>query len=182
MRTRPPRFVLYSEAQTAERFGAWRFVVKDADGTVSVDAADREAETAAERLELLAVVRGLEALDQPSHVSLVTRSRYVRRGIAYGLDEWRRNGWTWERFGRMVAVKNRDLWQRLDRAMRFHRIDIGGRRFDPAEPESAGPRRPFFARRTAGKNNQTSSEGSSSSPDALRQGNVPRHRTAARAG
>jgi len=182
MTSRPPRFVLYSEAQTADRYGAWRFVVKDADGSVAVDAADREAETAAERLELLAVVRGLEALDQPSRVSLVTRSRYVRRGIAYGLEEWRRNGWTWERFGRMVAVKNRDLWQRLDQAMRFHRIDIGGRRFDPAEPESAGPRRPFFARRTAGLNRHTSPKGPSDSPapGPLRESVL--HRSAARAG
>ena len=48
-------------------------------------------------------------------MTLVTPSRYVKRGINYGLPEWGRNGWKWEHFGEMVPVKNRDLWQRLDR-------------------------------------------------------------------
>ena len=83
-----------------------------------------------ERLELLAVVRGLEALDQPSRVTLVTPSKYVHRGLLYGLEEWRTNGWSWEHFGQMVPVKNRDLWQRLDRALGFHELEFQPWRLD----------------------------------------------------
>ena len=75
---------------------------------------------------------GLEALDQPSCVTLVTPSRYVKRGINYGLPEWGRNGWKWEHFGEMVPVKNRDLWQRLDRALKIHRIQGTAWRIDGA--------------------------------------------------
>jgi ribonuclease HI len=78
----------------------------------------------------LAVVRGLEALAQPSRVTLVTHSRYVNRGLTYGLAEWRANGWQWEHFGQMVPVKNRDLWQRVDRALLFHQLDCRRWRFD----------------------------------------------------
>jgi hypothetical protein len=95
-----------------------------------LEAEDSEPEIHGERLELLAVVRGLEALDQPSRVTLMTSSRYVNRGLTYGLEEWRRNDWTWESFGEMVPVKNQDLWQRLDQALRFHRLEVRPIRVD----------------------------------------------------
>jgi len=77
-------------------------------------------------------------LEQPSQVTLLTDSRYVSQGIAHGLTEWRSNDWCWERFGELTPVKNRDLWQRVDRALRFHRVDCRTWRFD-APHVPAGP-------------------------------------------
>ena len=103
-----------------------------------------------ERLDLLAVVRGLEALDQPSRVTLVTASGYVHRGLRFGLPAWRQNGWQWERYGQMVPIKNRDLWQRVDRALEFHEVAFRCARIDPAHddltatrptPQAVEPRR-----------------------------------------
>ena len=133
-----PHFVLYSESNRnrragADRSGRWRFVLESVDGSDKVEAHDTEPEVRGERLELLAVVRGLEALDQPSRVTLLTTSRYVTRGLRYGLNHWRDNGWRWERFGRLVPVKNLDLWQRVDRALRFHHVECRARRFDLPE-------------------------------------------------
>ena len=139
MNTPAPHFLLFSEARGKDRQGQWRFVLQAADGSATLEASDIEPEVGGERLELLAVVRGLEALDQPSRVTLFTPSRYVNRGIAYGLEEWRGNDWTWESFGEMVPVKNRDLWQRLDRALSLHHIEFRGRRFDPAHLGQFGP-------------------------------------------
>ena len=59
---------------------------------------------------------GWRPLPEPARVTLVTPSRYVNRGLTQGLPAWRTNGWQWEHFGDMVPVKNRDLWQRIDRA------------------------------------------------------------------
>jgi ribonuclease HI len=134
-----PHFLLFSNANGRNHQGEWRFVLKAADGAAVLEAEDCEPEMHGERLELLAVVRGLEALDQPSSVTLVTPSTYVSRGVTYGLEEWRRSGWTWESYGQMVPVKNRDLWQRLDRALTFHRVEFRGWRFDaphlpPSQP------------------------------------------------
>jgi ribonuclease HI len=106
------------------------------DGSARLEAEDEEPETDEGRLELLAVVRGLEALDQPSRVTVVTPSRYVTRGFRFGLEQWRENGWCWERFGEMTPIKNRDLWQRVDQAMRFHRVECRAWRFDLPEPHA----------------------------------------------
>ena len=125
-----PHYLLFSQLADAEP-GGWRFVLRCSDGSQRLEAHDVEPGLHGERLELLTVVRGLEALEQPSRVTLVTASTYVREGIRHGLSEWRGNGWRWERFGQMVPVKNLDLWQRVDRALQYHEVDCRTCRFDP---------------------------------------------------
>lgn len=132
MKIPAPHFLLISESSRKQRQGQWRFKLQAVDGSAELEASDAEPDIQGERLELLAVVRGLEALDQPSRVTLVTPSKYVHRGLVYGLDEWRTNGWSWEHFGQMVPVKNRDLWQRLDRAMSVHELEFQPWRWDAA--------------------------------------------------
>lgn len=86
-------------------------------------AADAEPGARQSRLELLAVVRGLEALDQPSRVTLLTDSRYVSQGIRRSLSQWRARRWRWERFGKLVPIRDHDLWRRVDRALEFHDVE-----------------------------------------------------------
>ena len=133
-----PHYLLFSESSETIEPGRWRFVLRALDGSRRLVVDEVEPETKGERLELLTVVRGLESLDEPSCVTLVTRSTYIREGIRYGVPEWRKNGWRWESFGRMVPVKNTDLWQRIDRAMQFHRVDCRVWRFDWAHGETPG--------------------------------------------
>jgi ribonuclease HI len=117
-------YLLFSEAALdAPQGGTWRFVLEPVGEGESFSASDSEDVECAERLELLAVVRGLEALDHPAKVTLVTKSRYVSRGLKRGLADWRTNGWHWERFGRVVPVRDHDLWRRVDRALHFHQVD-----------------------------------------------------------
>jgi ribonuclease HI len=132
-----PHFLLFSESRRGVEQGRWRFVLESLDGTDKLEATDIESDVHGERLELLAVVRGLEALSQPSRVTLVTPSRYVDRGLSDGLPEWRSNNWQWEHFGEMAPVKNRDLWQRVDRALEYHQVDCRLRRVDEPLPTSA---------------------------------------------
>jgi ribonuclease HI len=123
-----PHFLLYAEAAQAAdgdrcEAGRWRFVLRLPGGETSLEAADDEPEAGPERLELLAVVRGLEALSQPSRVTLLSGSRQIRRGLEFGLSQWRENDWQWERYGRMAPIKNGDLWQRIDRLLDIHRLE-----------------------------------------------------------
>jgi ribonuclease HI len=97
-------------------------VIRAHDGSTALEASDAESEVSRDRLELLAIVRGLEALDQPSSVTIITSSRYIQRGLLHGLVNWRENGWQWERFGQLTPVKNADLWRRIDHAMNFHAV------------------------------------------------------------
>jgi ribonuclease HI len=123
MPVRAPHFLLKAECHSHSRPGQWHFALQTADGRPQIDVEDAEPAVSGERLELLTVVRGLEAIDRPSHVTLLTTSKYVRRGIQYGLDDWRANNWRWERHGTMVPVKDGDLWRRLDRAFQVHCVD-----------------------------------------------------------
>ena len=139
-------YLLFAEAtiDNAER-GTWRFVLEPVGAGEGFSATDSEAAECAERLELLAVVRGLEAIDTSAKVTLVTKSRYVSRGLKRGLADWRANGWHWERFGRVVPVRDHDLWRRVDRALQFHQIDCrlwqfsGEPQLEAAEPAAAAP-------------------------------------------
>ena len=102
--------------------GRWHFVLEQLDGPERLEAADSESSVNRERLALLSVVRGLEALEQPSQVTLVTTSRYVSRGLRYGLSSWRDTDYMWERFGEQRPVRNSDLWRRVDTALQFHGV------------------------------------------------------------
>ncbi len=131
MATSQPHYLLFCDthlsksracAITDHGFGRWHFVLERLDGPERLEAADSESEVHRDRLALLAVVRGLEALEQPSQVTLVTTSRYVSRGLRYGLNEWREADYTWEHFGIQRPIRNADLWQRIDAAMQFHAV------------------------------------------------------------
>ncbi len=138
MTSNSPHYLLFSEASRDRcSLPTWRFVLQNVESQRRFAATDSEPCDCGERLELLAVVRGLEALDGPARVTLVTRSRYVSRGIKKGLAEWRANDWKWERFGRIVPVRDHDLWQRVDRALQFHTITCQAWQFETVETEPA---------------------------------------------
>ena len=135
-----PHFVLYSSAKdldSDENLSSWRFSIHTPEGDQVLDASDQEPNTVPERAELLATVRALEALDQPSEVTLVLSSRYVYRGMRFGLQEWRQVGWKWEHFGELVPIKNADLWRRVDRALAIHRVRLRWLRYDPLHTDEA---------------------------------------------
>lgn len=130
MSAQRPHYFLFSQTQPNESQdggleasgGLWRFLLAAVDGCTRFEVSDREPEITGDRLDMLAVLRGLEALDQPSRVTLHTSSRYVFRGFRFGLPAWRLNNWCWEKFGVMEPVSNCDLWQRIDRALQFHQV------------------------------------------------------------
>ncbi len=135
-----PHYLLFSEAcHAAQPSNAWRFVLESVDSQQRLAATDVEPHAGAERLELLAVVRGLEALDGPTRVTLITKSRYVSRGLKYGMNEWRMNSWQWERFGKIVPVRDHDLWRRVDRALQFHQVECRAWQFASESDQNTRP-------------------------------------------
>lgn len=79
-----------------------------------------EPDTTNNRMELLAAIHALEALQRPASVRLCTDSRYVEQGIRDWLPRWEANGW---RTADRKPVKNQDLWQRLHAAAAPHRVE-----------------------------------------------------------
>ena len=78
------------------------------------------ADTTNNRMELLAAIEALAALTRPSQVQLTTDSKYLQDGITKWVAKWKLNGW--ETSNKQV-VKNKDLWERLDRLAMIHTVD-----------------------------------------------------------
>ena len=78
-----------------------------------------EEMTTNNRMELIAVISGLEALNEPCKVTLFTDSQYISNAINLGwLETWQKKGW--KRKG--GEVKNLDLWVRLTDLMEKHKV------------------------------------------------------------
>jgi ribonuclease HI len=79
-----------------------------------------EADTTNNRMELMAAISALEALNRPCEIEIWTDSQYVKQGITSWIHNWKRNGW---KTADRKPVKNDDLWKRLDDALRRHNVD-----------------------------------------------------------
>ena len=76
-----------------------------------------ETLTTNNRMELTAVIEALSALERQSSVVIHTDSEYVRQGITAWIHNWKKRGW---KTAQGKAVKNIDLWQRLDAVAATH--------------------------------------------------------------
>lgn len=76
-----------------------------------------EAQTTNNRMEMTAVIRGLEALKKPSTVTLYADSKYVQQGVTEWMAGWKAKGWP----GR---IKNQDLWMAIDSLVQRHKVDF----------------------------------------------------------
>jgi len=76
-----------------------------------------ETETTNNRMELMAAIQALAALQQECEVDLYTDSKYVQKGISEWLPDWKRRDW---KKADKKPVKNVDLWQALDREAGRH--------------------------------------------------------------
>ena len=79
-----------------------------------------EADTTNNRMELLAVIRALEALKRPVQARVHSDSQYVLKGMREWLPNWKAKGW---RTASKAPVKNADLWQTLDQLAAQHQIE-----------------------------------------------------------
>jgi ribonuclease HI len=78
-----------------------------------------ERATTNNRMELQAVIAAAEALKRPCSVTIHTDSVYVMKGITEWLPQWKRRNW---RTAGRQAVKNVELWQRLEQALAAHKV------------------------------------------------------------
>ncbi|MGB1328195.1 MAG: ribonuclease HI [Porticoccaceae bacterium] len=79
-----------------------------------------EHETTNNRMELMAVIKGLSALQRPCEVKVTSDSTYVLKGIQEWMPNWKARGW---KTASKKPVKNVDLWQQLDQLVDMHSID-----------------------------------------------------------
>ncbi len=116
-------YLLVCEAKASSLSeGTWHFSLESSDGQPVFDAGDVELGDL-NRLTLLAAVRGLESIEGPSSITLLSHNRYLVRSLSDSLPRWRENNFVWEHFGRRIDVQHADLWRRVDRALSIHRVE-----------------------------------------------------------
>jgi len=111
--------------------GGWGVLLKS--GATEKELYGGEPLTTNNRMELMAVIRALEALKRPCAVTLHVDSQYVLKGMTEWLAGWKAKGW---RTASKQPVKNQELWQELDQLVngRGHAIDwrwVRGHNGDP---------------------------------------------------
>ena len=111
--------------------GGWAAVIRS--GAREKEISGGEPDTTNNRMELLAAIRGLEALKRPCRVALYTDSVYVRDGITKWIHGWRRNGW---KTAARKPVRNAELWQELVDAAAPHRVEWHWVRGHAGHPEN----------------------------------------------
>jgi len=79
-----------------------------------------EPETTNNRMELMAAIMALRTLKRRTLVDLHTDSKYVQQGILEWMDGWKKRGW---KTAAKKPVKNKDLWQQLDKEAERHEIN-----------------------------------------------------------
>jgi ribonuclease HI len=102
--------------------GGWGVVMQAVDGGMVVKEralSGGEPASTNNRMELMAAIAALEALERPAAITVVTDSTYLRDGIGKWIHGWKRNGW---KTADRKPVKNAELWQRLDAARARHEV------------------------------------------------------------
>jgi ribonuclease HI len=88
------------------------------------------------RMELMAVLRGLESIGEPARILIVTDSEYVSKGINEWLPVWREQRWRRGSGRRKKTIENLDLWQRLDEFLQRHQVTCEWVRSHCGHPEN----------------------------------------------
>ena len=79
-----------------------------------------ESLTTNNRMELTAVIKGLEALTKACKVKITTDSKYVLTGTTEWMINWKKRNW---RTASKKPVLNVELWQRLDELIEEHEVE-----------------------------------------------------------
>lgn len=93
-----------------------------------------EADTTNNRMELLGVIKGLEALNEPCHVVLTSDSKYVIDALTKGWAvKWKQNGWMRNKKDKAL---NPDLWERLLQLTSLHKMEYNWVKGHAGHPEN----------------------------------------------
>ena len=93
--------------------GGWGVLIQLDDKNIELSGGDNE--TTNNRMELMAAIIALEEINKDYKINLYTDSNYVKDGITSWISNWKKNSW---KTANKKDVKNKDLWIRLDEAIK----------------------------------------------------------------
>ncbi len=108
--------------------GGWSALIKQANNPTERRLANGASTTTSNRMLLIAAINALEALDQPSHVTIITNSTYLRDGATRWIKSWKSNDWKRKKKRKkgksenFKPVGNVDLWKQIDALQSIHQV------------------------------------------------------------
>lgn len=100
--------------------GGWAAILKS--GPHSKKISGGEKYTTNNRMELTAIIKGLEALKKKCNVKIYTDSKYIHDAInKKWIEKWIKSNWL---NAAKKPVKNRELWERLIELLNNHEVKI----------------------------------------------------------
>ena len=110
-----------------------------------------QANTTNNRMEILAVIMALKAINTKSEITVFTDSTYVQKGISEWIGKWKINGW---KTSNKKEVKNKDLWILLDNLTAQLKINWAWVKGHSGHPEN--DRADYLANQGVGMNGSSS--------------------------
>jgi ribonuclease HI len=102
--------------------GGWAFILRHRATGKELEGSGGQRETTNNRMEMTAVIRGLEALKRPSRVEIISDSIYVGKGLSEWMPKWKLNGWRRREGGQLKPIKNEELWRQMDELLARHQV------------------------------------------------------------
>ncbi len=98
--------------------GGWGVLLRYGDAEKMLHGGEQM--TTNNRMELTAVIKGLEALTKTCQVVITTDSKYVLQGITEWITSWKQRNW---KTSNKKPVQNIELWKRLDKLVAMHQVE-----------------------------------------------------------
>ncbi len=120
----PVEVVLYTDGACSGNPGpgGWAYILHHLPSGKRSEAAGGSSLTTNNRMELRAVLHGLQRLKRPCRVRVVSDSQYTIHGMTLWMPAWRRRGWRRRTGGKNRSVRNADLWQAIAAEMDRHQV------------------------------------------------------------
>lgn len=108
---------IFTQGVLSDKNGGYGVIVRENHKDLEFHGVERN--TTENRIELIAAIIGLQAIDTPSDITVVTTSEYLQKGMTSWINGWKSRNWTTTA---KTPVKNSDLWKILDELIKGHRV------------------------------------------------------------
>ncbi len=116
-----PTVELYTDGACSINSGGWAYILRHPETGATKEDSGGEHPTTNNRMEILAVIRGLESLKKKCRVTVYSDSQYVVDAMTLWMQKWKPFGWK-KTVNATKQIKNADLWKRLDDLANQHEV------------------------------------------------------------
>ena len=116
--------------------GGWAFILRHVPTGKTMEQTGATLQTTNNQMELQALIEGLQSLQRPTHVHVVTDSTYLKQGLTEWIQNWKRRGWKRKTSNGLKPVKNVEQWKHLDELTQMHTLSFELVRGHVGHPEN----------------------------------------------